>query len=322
MRPNGFVLVWFAGFAISATAQTPTVSPEVIRVQAPVTAVALSANSNRAVIVGRDKKLTFWDLADRRLLRTISLTTAEIDVVAVSDDGRWIFTGDHSGNACIWEASTGRAHFQLRLPHYPGAVSFSHDSRFIAIAPMGDPVQVFDVAVGKMAYQTNAVTGGTVSLAFSRDGSSFATADADTGVRIYDARTGKLVAENHDFLLEPLAVDFTSDGRQVVAGGGDRILMFLDAANGKLIRRLGKMEEPVAVSSLRVSPDGSLVAALLMKAENMTQPAPVVTWDALSGERKSQWLPGKLALCMDWTRDGRLISAGFDSDSLHVWQVP
>lgn len=322
MRPSGFALVLFVGFAVPTMAQTPTGSPEVIRVQAPVTAAALSANSNRAVIVSRDKKLTFWDLADSRLLRTISLTTADIDVAAVSDEGRWIFTGDHSGNACIWEASTGRAQFQLRMPHYPSTVSFSHDGKFIAIAPMGDPVQVFDVAAGKLLYETREVTGGTVSLAFSRDDTSFATADADTAVRVYDARTGKLIAENRDFLLEPLAVDFTADGRQVIAGGGDRILMFLDAANGKLIRRLGKTEEPVAVSSLRVSPDGSLVAAILMKAENMTQPAPVVTWDVLSGARKSQWMPGKLALCMDWTRDGHLISAGFDSDSLHVWRVP
>jgi WD40 repeat protein len=321
MRPNGFALVWFACLTVSAMAQTPT-APGVIRVQAPVTAVALSANSNRAVIVSRDKKLTFWDLADSRLLRTISLTTADIDVAAISDDGRWIFTGDHSGNASIWEASSGRAHFQLRLPHYPSTVSFSRDSKFIAIAPMGDPVQVFDVAAGKLLYRTNAVTGGTVSLAFSRDDASFATADADTAVRIYDARTGKLVAENRDFFLEPLAVDFSSDGRQVIAGGGDKILMFLDAASGKLIRRLGKAEEPVAPSSLKVSPDGSVVAAILMKAENMTQPAPVVTWDVLSGERKSQWLPGELALCMDWTRDGRLISAGFDFDSVHVWRVP
>jgi WD40 repeat protein len=322
MRAAGFALVWFAGLALSAMAQTPPGSPEVIRVQAPVTAVALSATSNRAVIVSRDKKLTFWDLADRRLLRTIALTTADIDVTAISDDGHWIFTGDHSGNARIWEASTGRAQFQLRLPHYPVAASFSHDGKFIAIASTGDPVQVFDVAAGRMLYQTNAVTGGTVALAFSRDGTSIATADADTAVRIYDARTGRLVAENRDFLLEPFGVNFTSDGRQVIAGGGDKIVMFIDAASGKLIRRLQKTDEPILFSSLKVSPNGSLVAAILFKAENMTQPAPVVIWEVSSGDEKSQWMPARLAYCVDWTRDGRLISAGFDSDSLLVWRVP
>jgi WD40 repeat protein len=321
-RAVEFALALFAGFAVSAMAQPHPGSPQMIRAQAPVTAVALSAISNRAVIVSRDKKLTLWDLEGSRLLETIALTTADIDVAAISDDGRWIFTGDHSGNMYVWDAGTGRAQVQVRMHHYPGAVSFSHDSKFIAIAPMGDPVQVFDVAASKLLYETKAVTGGTAALAFSRDGGSIATADADTAVRVYDAHSGKLVAENRDFLLEPLAVDFTADGRQVVAGGGDKILMFIDAGSGKLIRRLPKTEEPVAFSCLKVSPDGSVVAVIFMKAENMTQAAPVVMWEVSSGKRKSQWLPDKLALWMDWTRDGRLISVGFDADSMVVWRVP
>src|SRR5713226_292762 len=208
MRPSRFALALFAGFAIATMAQTPQGSADVIQLPAPVTSVALSAISNRAAVVSRDKKLTLWSLADGRLLRTIALATAEIDVTAISDDGRWMFTGDHSGNAVIWDANTGQAQLQLRLPHYSGAASFSHDGKFIAIAPMGDPVQVFDVAANRMLYQTNGVTGGTAALAFSRDGTSIATADADTAVRVYDARTGKLVTENRDFLLEPLALDF------------------------------------------------------------------------------------------------------------------
>ena len=241
-----------------------------IQLAAHVTSAALSGASNRAAVVSRDKKLTLWDLADGRLLRTIALATADVDVTAISNDGRWIFTGDHSGSAFIWDANSGKAQFQLQLPHYPGAASFSHDSKFMAIAPMGDPVQVFDVAAARMLYQTSAVVGGTTAIAFSRDGTLIATADADTAVRVYDARTGKLVAENRDFLLEPLALDFNSDGRQVIAGGGDKILTFIDAASGKLIRRLQKTDEPVSYASLKVSPDGSLVAAILMKAENMS----------------------------------------------------
>ena len=321
-RAGRFALALVAGMATATMAQKPQGSPEVIQLAAPVTAVALAASSNRAAVVSRDKKLTLWDLADGRLLRTMALGTAEIDVMAISQDGRWIFTGEHSSNAFVWDANTGQAQIQLKLPHYPSAAAFSHDGKFIAIAPMGDPVQVYDVAAARMLYQTNGVVGGTQAVAFSRDGTSMATADADTAVRVYDARSGKQVAENRDFLLEPLAVDFNSDGRQVVAGGGDKIVAFIDAGSGKLIRRLQKTDEPVSNYSLKVSPDGSLVAAILMKAENMTQPAPVVVWEVSSGQRKFEWMPTTLALDMDWTRDGRLISAGADADSLHIWRVP
>jgi WD40 repeat protein len=322
MRVCGIFLSLFAGpiFAIATMAQAPQAGPDVIRLGAPVTSIALSGNSRRVAVVSRDNKLTLWDLSDGRLLRTIPLATAEIDITALSDDGRWIFAGDHSGNALVWDANTGEAKLQLQLPHYPSAACFSRDGKIIAIAPMGEPVQVFDMAAAKMLFQTHAVTGGSEALALSRDGKSLATADADTAVRVYDARSGKLSAENHDFLLEPLAVEFSPDGRQVIAGGGDKFLIFIDAASGKTIRRLEKTDEPY--SSLKVSSDGAFVAAILMKAENMTQPAPLVKWEVSSGQKKSQWTPRVLALGMDWTPDGRLISAGAEGDSLQIWRVP
>ena len=322
MRATGFALVLFAGFATATMSQTPASSPNVIKLPAPLISMAVSATSNRAAVVSRDKKLTLWHLADGKLLRTIEPATADIDVTAISDDGRWIFTGDHSGNVFVWDVNSGQAQLQLRLPHYPAAASFSRDSKFLALAPMGDPVQVFDVGTRRMLYQTNAVAGGTAALAYSRDGASIATADADTVVRVYDALTGKLVAENREFLLEPLAVDFSLDGRQVIAGGADSFLIFIDAASGKLLRRLQKTDEPVSTSGLRVSPDGSLIATLLLKAENLSQPAPVVMWEVSSGQKKSQWMPPTLALSMDWTPDGRLISVGAVSDSLRIWTVP
>src|ERR1700740_1052559 len=221
MRATGFALVLFAGFAPATMSQTPAVSPNVIKAPPPLISRGVSATSNRAAVVSRDKKLTLWHLADGKLLRTIEPATADIDVSAISADGRWIFPGDHSGNVFVWDVNSGQAQLQLRLPHYPAAASFSRDSKFLALAPMGDPVQVFDVGTRRMLYQTNAVAGGTAALAYSRDGAAIATADADTVVRVYDALTGKLVAENREFLLEPLAVDFSLDGRQVIAGGAD-----------------------------------------------------------------------------------------------------
>jgi WD40 repeat protein len=314
--------VFLASFATTLMAQGPHRGPNTIKLPSQLTAVAISAASLRAVAVSQDKKLTLWDITNGRLLQTIPLHTASIDLVRLSDDGRWVFAGDHFGNYSVWEANTGKAQLRLQLPHYPSAAAFTRDNKWIAIAPMGDPVEVFDLGTAKKAYQTQQVAGGVMSVAFSRDGTLLATADADTFVRIYDARTGNLVAENRDFLLEPLAVDFTADGRKVVAGGGDRVVGFIDTASGKTIRRLQKMDEPVSYSALRVSPDGSFVAALLLKAENMTEPAPILVWDVSSGQEKSQWKPASLAYWVDWTQEGHLIAVGPDGDSLRIFRAP
>ena len=315
------VLPLLAGLSAIASAQSPQQKSEAIRLPLPAraTSVALAAGASRAAVVCRDAKLRVWDLAETHLLRVIALDSANIDYTAISPEGRWIFTGDHSGNAVVWESDTGQAQLQLRLPHYPSTAAFSRDGKFLAIAPMGDPVQVFDVQAGRKLYEANAITGGTAAIAFSRDGSAIATADADTSVRVYDAHTGKLLAENRDFLLEPLAVDFSFDGKQVIAAGGDRILAFIDAASGKLVRRLPKTIEPAAY--IEVSPDGAFVATVFMKADNLVLPAPLVVWEVSSGQKKQEWLPTTLALAIGWTRDGHLISANATPDSLQIWRI-
>jgi WD40 repeat protein len=316
-------VVWvvLAGALAIAAAQRPQPNAETTRLPLPAQAasVALSASANRAAVVCHDGKLRVWDLAEARLLRVIALTNGNINYTAISSGGRWIFTGDHSGNVVVWDSDTGQAKLQLQSQHYPSTAAFSRDGNWLAIAPMGDPVQVFDVHAGRKLYETKAITGGTAAVAFSRDDSLIVTADADTAVRVYDARTGKLTAVNRDFLLEPLAVDFTSDGKQVIAAGADKVLAFIDAKSGKLVRRLEKTVEPVAY--LEVSPDGAFVATVFLKADNLVLPAPVAVWETSSGLKKQEWLPPTVALGTSWTRDGHLISADATPDSLRIWRI-
>jgi WD40 repeat protein len=321
MRQWRVVWVVLAGVLAISPAQTPQPNAEAISLPLPAqaTSVALSASANRVAVVCRDGKLRVWDLAESRMLRVIALASGNIDYTAISPEGHWIFTGDHSGNVVVWDSDTGQAQLALRLPHYPSTAAFSRDGKWLAVAPMGDPVQVFDVHVGRKLYETHAITGGTTAIVFSRDDSLIVTADADTAVRVYDAHIGKLLAENRDFLLEPLAVDFTSDGKQVIAAGPDKVLAIIDAASGKLIRRLEKTVEPVAY--LEVSPDGAFVATVFMKANNLVLPAPVAVWEISSGQKKQEWLPPTVALGTSWMRDGHLISADATPDSLRIWRI-
>jgi WD40 repeat protein len=321
-RPRRFVWLLLASIPTMAGAQAPQKSAEVVTLQmpAPTTSMAMAAGANRAAVVSRDSKLGVWDLAAGRVLRTMDLTSGNIDAMAISPDGHWIFTGDHAGNAVVWDGESGKAQLQLRLPHYPSTACFSRDGKLLAIAPASDPVQVFDVSTARILFETRAVAGGTVGIAFSRDGASFATADADTVVRVYDAHTGKVLAENRDFLLEPFTVDFTLDNRQVIAAGADKVVAFIDAGSGKLVRRLQKADEPIGY--LEVSPDGKSLAVAFIKAENLSQPAPVAVWEVASGERKSQWLPPAAPIGGGWMSNGQPVIVTADDDAMHIWRVP
>jgi WD40 repeat protein len=285
---------------------------------ASIGTLALAAAPKRVVAACSDSQLRIWDFGDGSLKQTIRLTNPHIDVLAISPDAHWIFTGDHAGSATVWDAETGSVHLRVQLPHYPGTAIFSRDSKLLAIAIMGGPTQIFDLTTaGKLSEANPAM--GTAAIAFSRDGSLFADADADTAVRIYETRTGKLIVENHDFVLEPMAIDFTPDGKQVIAAGADQMLAYIDAATGKLIRNSKKLQHPVIY--LETSPNGESLAAVLMKAENMTQPAPIAVWALPSGAERSQWMPPDLAYAANWTPDGHLIAASLAGNRIAIWQI-
>ena len=320
-----FTLALVGSFLFTAAAQAPQSSTQAmtqtIVLSSAATSGGLAPGADRAAVVGADKKVRLWDLADGHLLRTIELSTADIDFTAVSPAGRFILTGDHGGNVVLWNTETGKSQIQLRLPHAPSAAAFSADGKLLAIAPASEPIQFFDVASGRKLWESAAVTGGTISLAFSRDGASIASADTDTVVRIHDAHTGKLIAENRDFLLEPLAIDFTADGKQVIAAGADKVIAFIDASTGKMVRKLPKMDQPVSWSSLKVSPDGTHFATVCMIAENLDKPRPVQMWNTDSGQKQSEWMPPSVIRAVGWTHEGQLVSVGGTADSLLIWRI-
>ena len=321
MRRCRFALVLLAGFSFAAAAQTPNTISQTIKLPSTATSGALSSNADRAAIIGVDKKLRVWNVADLCLLHTIELPWTDTDFTAISPGGSWIVTGDHVGNVVVWNADTGKSQIRLQIPHAPSAAAFSNDGKILAIAPASEPIQIFDISSGRKLCETGAVTGGTISIAFARNGALIAAADTDTVVRISDARTCKLVAANRDFLLEPLAIDFTSDGAQVIAAGADKVIAFIDATNGSLVRKLPKIEQPISWSSLKVSPDGKHFATVSMTAEDLGKPRPVAVWDLASGEKKLEWMPPTIARSIGWTYDGHLISAGGDADSLFIWRI-
>lgn len=283
------------------------------------TGCALSKSGAIAAAVCADKKLRTWSLPGGQPLRAIELGTEGLDDFAISPDGRMIAGGSHSGDYTVWDASTGARRMHTRQAFYPAAIAFSPDSKRLAIAPVGEPVQIYDPASGRKLFELQRPAGGSFAVAFSRDGSRVATADADTVVRVYDSRNGELLARNADFLLVALSVDFSHDGKQLLAAGPDKIIAFLDPANGRVIRKSAKLDDPVRY--LEVSPDGAMAAAVLMHADNLLQPAPVLIFETASGRQVDKWLPTDRPLGGGWTSNGHLLVATVGPGSIRIWRI-
>ena len=100
------------------------------------------------------------------------------------------------------------------------------------------------------------------------------------------------------------------------------MVIFVEAGSGRLIRRLPKTENPIFFNGLKVSADGTQFGLLFMKAENMSQPAPIAIWSIVSGEKLSERTLPTLIFGAEWTADGKLLCVGGEKDSLRFWFLP
>jgi WD40 repeat protein len=291
----------------------------VLRTASPVGALAMARAQPVAATLSRDHKLRIlaWPSGTER--RAIDLGDREVDIFAISPDGRAVVIGDHRGRVTVWATDNGESRLELQLRRYPGLAVFSHGGAVLALTSQGDPVQLIDLATGKSTATLRTPAEGTSVLAFSPDDHLVATGDGDSAIRVHDARSGHVIAENREFLMTPLAIVFTADGRFVIAGSGDKVLLFIDAATGKTARRLDRTAQPAAL--LDVSPDGKWLAAGFMKAENMSQPDHVLILSADSGQQQLDWLPPTLPAGGGWTDDGRLLVAIASPEGLHLWRL-
>lgn len=316
------LILLMAVFLTAAATGQENTNPIVIKLAAPATAVALAPKGKFAAVASADKILGVWDLSTAQNMKKLPLESEQLDSIAVSPDGRLVLACQHDGSATIWDVATGKKARQWQLPHYANASTFSRDGKLLAFSPGGHAAQVFEVNGFQKRGETAPVAGGVQALAFSPDGSLLTTADSDAGIRVYSTKDMKLLSENHDLLMEPLGVDFTADGTEVVAAGGDRTVVFVDSASGKLIRRLPKTKNPIFFSGLRVSENGDRIGLVFMKAENMSEPAPIAIWSIVSGEKLSERTLPTLISGAEWTADGKLLCVGGERDEVQFWRLP
>ena len=150
----------------------------------PIMGVAVSSYGSRAVTGGKDKKLCFWNLAERRLIRTLPQDD-QVLCVALSDDGKRALSGGRDGVVRVWDCDSGKAlgHFDEHKSSVV-AVAISPDGQMAASSFATDThLPVWDVETKKVLRFYDylpKVTG----LAVSHDGTHLLIRNEEGGVLV------------------------------------------------------------------------------------------------------------------------------------------
>ena len=275
--------------------------------------LAFSGDGSQLASSSADKTIRSWDVASGQVGHTFSIREVTFNAIALSPDGRLLASAQ-----AIWDVESGQ--MIHALSQAPGSVAFSPDGSILAAAGPEQPIKLWDVTSGQVAYTLdNETVDVTHDIDFSPDGTRLAIGGhrydgtvVHGMVTVWQVQNGQFMPSFEQEVSEGIhSVAFSPDGHLLASAGTEGTTGLWDVTAGQAVHTLhGNGCYDVAFSA-----DGSLLATA---GCDLT----VKLWEVTSG-RLVRTLPhGCEVVSVVFSPDGTLLAAGGYDHQIHLWGVP
>lgn len=224
-----------------------------------VYSLSFAPDGRRLATACRDGRVRIWDWRRRQLLAELTDHRSEVNVVEFSPDGKHLVSGDDNGHLVLRDGASYAVR-HLVEPAMPAAkkeiiaILFSPDATRIYLG-IGNKIQAWDVAKGKLLAETVVDDDRIRALALSPDGQLLAS--VNLRLKLWRGNDLEFVRqlERQDFR----SVTFLSNQR-LIATRVSRDTLMLDVASDSTHSKLSN-GHTAQVCALALSPGGQFLVS-------------------------------------------------------------
>ncbi|MFQ5968218.1 MAG: WD40 repeat domain-containing protein, partial [Acidimicrobiia bacterium] len=234
--------------------------------------VVFSPDGSRIATTQRDGTAKIWNVSDQGGGELLVLSgSSPVGGVAFGPDS--LATRTQDGLVSVFRWPSGEQLFEVEGGRGPGRVALSPDGSQLGGPGPDSTALIWEADSGQVVHTLEAHLEPVLSVAFSHGGEWIATSSDEGTVALWHAATGEerpgefqaygfLATRAPPFTLHASFVDvytaeFTPDDEVVLSAGEDGVAQLSEVPTGRALRRFNN---PTAVRSATVSPDGRRLA--------------------------------------------------------------
>lgn len=280
-----------------------------------VLTAAFSTDSKLLATAGKSSDIKIWNLANGKLLTTLTGHKDQIWRVEFSPDGKRLASASWDHTVKIWDASSLRELLTIKAhDDKVCGLDFSPDGKTLATSGWDGKAKLWDVFTGGLIRSFSGNESWVWAVTFSPDGHKLASAGEDHSIRIWDAQTGNELLKLASPDSSVYTVAYSPDGSKLASGGNNGSIKIWDPENGDELATFNG--HSFSVNSVAFSPDGKRLASAgfdrilhLWDAQSLRQYAEV---KGHSDEIRT----------VTFSPDGSLLATACDDNTVKIWNIP
>ena len=199
-----------------------------------------------------------------RCLKTYIGNESSVNAVAISSNGKLVFSGGNDGKVRMWKVKNEECEKTFNgHTHLIQTLALSPDEKHLLSGSWDHSVRLWEIESGECLQEFTEHTDIIQQVAFTPDGEFAVSASSDCTLRVWDLHSGDCVQNLSEHFDTVSAFVISKDGKKIISASYDNRLRVWDLVSGKCEKTIEWVKS--CTSNLALRKDGKKV--LLAGAE-------------------------------------------------------